>query len=108
MVEEQNGDCYPLSDRGNIFVRNLVFKSMVHSHTYKYTVLISDDSQVHIQIPVIYLLFFFFFVYHRISNGGIAEIFTVFAKIPVTDAEGNTKDKVTAFIVERSFGGVTK
>jgi len=43
-----------------------------------------------------------------ISNGGIAEIFTVFAKTPVTDeATGTTKDKVTAFIVERSFGGVT-
>ncbi|XP_072033459.1 very long-chain specific acyl-CoA dehydrogenase, mitochondrial-like [Amphiura filiformis] len=42
-----------------------------------------------------------------ISNGGIAEIFTVFAKTPVTDADGNTKDKVSAFIVERSFGGIT-
>uniref|UniRef100_A0A673CR94 Very long-chain specific acyl-CoA dehydrogenase, mitochondrial n=1 Tax=Sphaeramia orbicularis TaxID=375764 RepID=A0A673CR94_9TELE len=31
-----------------------------------------------------------------ISNGGLAEIFTVFMK-----------DKITAFIVERSFGGVT-
>ena len=42
-----------------------------------------------------------------ISNGGTAEIFTVFAKTPQTDASGNVKDKVTAFIVERSFGGVT-
>merc|ERR1719431_293984 len=43
-----------------------------------------------------------------ISNGGIAEIFTVFAKTPVTDeATGTTTEKVTAFIVERSFGGVT-
>ncbi|XP_061405253.1 very long-chain specific acyl-CoA dehydrogenase, mitochondrial [Lethenteron reissneri] len=43
-----------------------------------------------------------------ISNGGIAEIFTVFAKTPVrNDATGETKDKITAFIVERSFGGVT-
>ena len=42
-----------------------------------------------------------------ISNGGTAEIFTVFAKTPQTDANGNVKDKVTAFIVERSFGGVT-
>ena len=32
----------------------------------------------------------------------------MFAKTPVTDADGNTKDKVSAFIVERSFGGVTR
>jgi len=43
-----------------------------------------------------------------ISNGGIAEIFTVFAKTPVVDEKtGTTTEKVTAFIVERSFGGVT-
>lgn len=43
-----------------------------------------------------------------ISNGGIADVFTVFAQTPVRDpATGITKDKVTAFIVERSFGGVT-
>ncbi|XP_071503962.1 very long-chain specific acyl-CoA dehydrogenase, mitochondrial-like [Diadema antillarum] len=42
-----------------------------------------------------------------ISNGGLAEIFTVFAQTAVTDAEGNTKDKISAFIVERGFGGVT-
>lgn len=43
-----------------------------------------------------------------ISNGGIADIFTVFAKTPVTNPQtGETKDKVTAFIVERKFGGVT-
>lgn len=43
-----------------------------------------------------------------ISNGGLAEIFTVFAKMPVKDeATGEMKDKITAFIVERSFGGVT-
>lgn len=43
-----------------------------------------------------------------ISNGGIAEIMTVFAQVPVKDpATGETKDKVTAFVVERSFGGVT-
>jgi very long chain acyl-CoA dehydrogenase len=42
-----------------------------------------------------------------ISNGGIAEVFTVFAKTPVTDeATGTVSEKVTAFIVERSFGGV--
>ncbi|XP_076395518.1 acyl-CoA dehydrogenase very long chain isoform X2 [Megachile rotundata] len=43
-----------------------------------------------------------------ISNGGLAEIMTVFAQVPTKDPEtGETKDKVTAFIVERSFGGVT-
>merc|ERR1719385_688825 len=43
-----------------------------------------------------------------ISNGGIAEIFSVFAKTPVKDeATGTVTEKVTAFIVERSFGGVT-
>uniref|UniRef100_A0A646QHH3 Very long-chain specific acyl-CoA dehydrogenase, mitochondrial n=1 Tax=Hemiscolopendra marginata TaxID=943146 RepID=A0A646QHH3_9MYRI len=42
-----------------------------------------------------------------ISNGGIAEIFTVFAQTPVKLESGETKDKITAFIVERSFGGVT-
>ncbi|XP_014253099.1 very long-chain specific acyl-CoA dehydrogenase, mitochondrial [Cimex lectularius] len=43
-----------------------------------------------------------------ISNGGIAEIMTVFAQTPVNDPKtGKTVDKVTAFIVERSFGGVT-
>ncbi|XP_039087542.1 very long-chain specific acyl-CoA dehydrogenase, mitochondrial isoform X4 [Hyaena hyaena] len=43
-----------------------------------------------------------------ISNGGLADIFTVFAKTPVTDAAtGAVKQKITAFVVERSFGGVT-
>ncbi|KAM6969827.1 very long-chain specific acyl-CoA dehydrogenase, mitochondrial-like [Aplochiton taeniatus] len=43
-----------------------------------------------------------------ISNGGLAEIFTVFAKTPMLDEKtGKMKDKITAFIVERSFGGVT-
>nr|XP_061810707.1 very long-chain specific acyl-CoA dehydrogenase, mitochondrial-like isoform X2 [Nerophis lumbriciformis] len=43
-----------------------------------------------------------------ISNGGLAEIFTVFAKTPMKDhATGEMKDKITAFVVERSFGGVT-
>ncbi|XP_026274672.1 very long-chain specific acyl-CoA dehydrogenase, mitochondrial [Frankliniella occidentalis] len=43
-----------------------------------------------------------------ISNGGLAEIMTVFAQTPVKDEKtGEVKDKVTAFIVERSFGGVT-
>jgi very long chain acyl-CoA dehydrogenase len=44
-----------------------------------------------------------------ISNGGIAEVFTVFAQTPVTDPKtGETKDKISAFVVERGFGGVTR
>eukprot|EP00795_Rhopilema_esculentum_P002207 gene2207-17809_t len=41
-----------------------------------------------------------------ISNGGWADVFTVFAKTEVTDKKGDKKDKVTAFIVERAFGGL--
>ncbi|XP_053218192.1 very long-chain specific acyl-CoA dehydrogenase, mitochondrial [Podarcis raffonei] len=44
-----------------------------------------------------------------ISNGGLADIFTVFAKTKIRDeATGEVKDKITAFIVERAFGGVTR
>ncbi|KAK0412275.1 hypothetical protein QR680_006126 [Steinernema hermaphroditum] len=42
-----------------------------------------------------------------ISNGGIADLFTVFAQTPVEQADGSVKDKVSAFVVERGFGGVT-
>ncbi|CAG7838395.1 unnamed protein product [Allacma fusca] len=43
-----------------------------------------------------------------ISNGGTAEVFTVFAQTQVEDKKsGGKKDAVTAFIVERSFGGVS-
>jgi len=43
-----------------------------------------------------------------ISNGGIAEVFTVFAKTPVLDQKsGEMVEKVSAFIVERAFGGVS-
>uniref|UniRef100_A0A8R1DFH5 Uncharacterized protein n=1 Tax=Caenorhabditis japonica TaxID=281687 RepID=A0A8R1DFH5_CAEJA len=42
-----------------------------------------------------------------ISNGGFADVFTVFAKTPVKQADGSTKDKMSAFIVERAFGGIT-
>lgn len=43
-----------------------------------------------------------------ISNGDIADVFTVFAKTPVKDPKtGEMKDKITAFIVERKFGGLT-
>lgn len=42
-----------------------------------------------------------------ISNGGIADVFTVFARTEVVDEKGEKKDKITGFIVERKFGGVT-
>lgn len=43
-----------------------------------------------------------------ISNGGIADVFTVFAQVPtVDDKTGQTQNKMTAFIVERKFGGLT-
>jgi very long chain acyl-CoA dehydrogenase len=43
-----------------------------------------------------------------ISNGGIAEVFTVFAQTPtVNDKTGEKENKITAFIVERKFGGLT-
>lgn len=41
-----------------------------------------------------------------ISNGGIADIFTVFARTEI-EKDGKKEDKVTAFIVERNFGGVS-
>lgn len=40
-----------------------------------------------------------------ISNGGMADVMTVFARTEVT-VDGTKKDKVTAFIVEKAFGGV--
>jgi len=41
----------------------------------------------------------------RISNGGIADVFTVFAQTPVKDPKtGEVKNKISAFIVEREFG----
>jgi very long chain acyl-CoA dehydrogenase len=43
-----------------------------------------------------------------ISNGGLANVMTVFAQVPITDPKtGEIKNKMTAFIVERGFGGVT-
>ncbi|XP_041047915.1 complex I assembly factor ACAD9, mitochondrial isoform X1 [Carcharodon carcharias] len=42
-----------------------------------------------------------------ISNGGIADIFTVFARTEMVDKDGTTKDRITAFVVEREFGGIT-
>ena len=45
----------------------------------------------------------------RISNGGVADVFTVMAQTPVTNPKtGETKDKISAFIVERAFPGVTR
>uniref|UniRef100_A0A0K0FB16 Very long-chain specific acyl-CoA dehydrogenase, mitochondrial n=1 Tax=Strongyloides venezuelensis TaxID=75913 RepID=A0A0K0FB16_STRVS len=42
-----------------------------------------------------------------ITNGGIADVFTVFAQTPIKQEDGTYKDKMSAFIVERSFGGLT-
>ncbi|OQV18011.1 Very long-chain specific acyl-CoA dehydrogenase, mitochondrial [Hypsibius exemplaris] len=39
-----------------------------------------------------------------ISNGGFADVFTVFAQTDVKDDDGNVKEKMTAFIVERKHG----
>lgn len=41
-----------------------------------------------------------------ITNGATADIMTVFARTEVT-VDGVKKDKITAFIVERAFGGIT-
>jgi len=41
-----------------------------------------------------------------ITNGGICDVMTVFAKTMVTDVNGEQVEKVTGFIVERDFGGV--
>ena len=42
-----------------------------------------------------------------ISNAGYAGLFTVFAKVPVTQADGTTKQRVTAFIVDAKATGIT-
>ncbi|XP_053666912.1 very long-chain specific acyl-CoA dehydrogenase, mitochondrial-like [Anopheles marshallii] len=43
-----------------------------------------------------------------ISGGGLANLLTVFAQTEITDPKtGQKRDKVTAFIVERDFAGVT-
>lgn len=49
-----------------------------------------------------------FNVFHQIwiSNGGMADIMTVFARTEVV-VDGVKKDKISAFIVERAFGGIT-
>ncbi len=43
-----------------------------------------------------------------ITNGGIADFFTVFAKEPITDNTGKTKDKISAFIVTGDMAGVSR
>ncbi|MDB4917003.1 MAG: Acyl-CoA dehydrogenase, short-chain specific [Gemmatimonadetes bacterium] len=42
-----------------------------------------------------------------ISNAGYAGVYTVFAKVPVTQADGTVKHKVTAFIVDAHAPGIT-
>lgn len=42
-----------------------------------------------------------------ISNGGIADVFTVFAQTSIPTDDGGSVEKVSAFIVERGFGGVS-
>ncbi|MEP6732381.1 MAG: acyl-CoA dehydrogenase family protein, partial [bacterium] len=42
-----------------------------------------------------------------ISNAGYAGLFTVFAKVPVKQADGSTKQRVTAFIVNAKAPGIT-
>jgi len=41
-----------------------------------------------------------------ITNGGFADVFTVFAQTEV-EIDGKPTDRITAFIVERGFGGVS-
>lgn len=42
-----------------------------------------------------------------ISNAGYAGLFTVFAKVPVTQPDGTMKQRVTAFIVDAKAAGIT-
>lgn len=42
-----------------------------------------------------------------VTNGGIADFFTVFAKEPIVNKEGETEEKISAFIVTRDMPGVT-
>ncbi|MGD9487432.1 MAG: acyl-CoA dehydrogenase family protein [Calditrichaceae bacterium] len=42
-----------------------------------------------------------------ITNGGIADFFTVFAKEPLEGKDGKIKDKISAFIVTRDMAGVS-
>ena len=47
----------------------------------------------------------YYYCVSRISNGVIADVFTVFAQTPLGE---NQENKITAFIVERNFEGVSK
>src|SRR5215207_2615265 len=42
-----------------------------------------------------------------ISNAGYAGLFTVFAKVPVLQPDGSTKQRVTAFIVDAKADGIS-
>lgn len=42
-----------------------------------------------------------------ITNGGFADIFTVFAKIETGSSPAQVDENLTAFIVEKGFGGIT-
>jgi len=42
-----------------------------------------------------------------ITNGGVADFFTVFAKEEIKMPDGNKKDKITAFIITRDMGVTT-
>ncbi|MEO5814038.1 MAG: acyl-CoA dehydrogenase family protein, partial [Gemmatimonadaceae bacterium] len=42
-----------------------------------------------------------------ISNAGYAGVFTVFAKVPVKQADGTMKQRVTAFIVDAKASGIS-
>lgn len=59
------------------------------------------------QAPQIILdVFFYLCCQIWISNGGMADVMTVFARTEV-EVDGVKKDKISAFIVERAFGGIT-
>ena len=56
-------------------------------------------------LQFVMLCYICYTVCSRISNGGIADVFTVFAQTPVKNPKtGEVKDKISAFIVERDFG----
>jgi acyl-CoA dehydrogenase family protein 9 len=42
-----------------------------------------------------------------ITNGGFADVFTVFARTGVEEVEGKTRNRLTAFLVTRDMGGVS-
>ena len=67
-----------------------------------------SDSKINFNSITLHTLIIVNTINLRISNGGLAEVMTVFAQTPVKNPKtGETKDKISAFIVERGFGGVT-